>query len=115
MGSWTRIGVEGPNELQQLLLSGCGRKVVLDRPNADLLAGLALVSDVDGRCRIVAHAHDGEPRRPPGCRELFDTLRDFCSNQRSDLFAVDDHGARSIALFRRGVRYHEARKGAHRV
>ena len=54
------IGVEPGDQRQQRVLRGLGRQAVLERADADLLAGLDLAADIDLARRIVADQDHGE-------------------------------------------------------
>jgi hypothetical protein len=93
-GSCTRIPCTARSALSlatSAMSSACEVEAGRCRPiEPHLLAVLALAPDVDGGGRILAHAHDREPRYDPAPGELLHRHRHLGAHLRRDPLPVDD-------------------------
>jgi len=94
-----RVGIEPVDQREQRVLRGACRQVEIERTEADLLAGLALVAHVDRRGRVLADQHDGEAGLGQALRlALGDATGDAFEQFLRDAFAVEDACAHGCGL-----------------
>ena len=94
-----RIGIETVDQREQLVLGGGRRQVVVERAEADLVAGLALVAHVDRRGGIVPDQHHRQSRLYPALGlAVGHTPGDPLQQFLRDAFAVEDACAHDHAL-----------------
>ena len=88
------VAIELGDERDELGLGDVGRELVVDRADPGLLAGLALVADVDVGGRVVADEDRRQAGRPLAGRDpRFDDVLDPPAERGGDRLAVENLGA----------------------